>query len=610
MTSGFSWQVLTAVSGEDQDQLVALLEEALSAQLIRETGQAGSGAYDFTHALVRQTLYEEMSTPRRVLLHRRIGQVLEQLYASNIDAHVSELAHHFYQAAPGGDVEKAIQYAIRAGDRATELAAYEDAVLQYQRGLQATELAETPDETTRCELFLSLGESLWNAGEFDESKRAFEQAATLAGQLGVAGALARAALGYGGAFTAFSTGIIDETLINLLERALETLGDEPSALKARVQIRLAEAIMFSAPRDRIDELCDSAVTMARALGERAVLSGVLQRCHFVMWRPDNIDERLAMITEAASLAEEAGASALVYEARYWRLTVLMEAGLISEEELGRAEAETFATVTNRSVPYVQHGFAYWRALRMFMRGQLDQAESFAQQALVIGTGQGARNPNAVAIFGAQLGGIRREQGRFAELEAPLNGLIHQYPSIVGWRAVLALVYAESRRPEEALGIVHELAPNRFEAIPRDAFWIIAIAVLGFAVTRAGGDTECGVLYDLLLPHAARTAIVPTGLCLGSVSLTLGMLATANQRWDDATRHFEDAIEANRRLGATPHLIMGQYEYGRMLLARGAPGDVERSLALVQSALDAAEKLGLPYAVGECVALKIRAQDGA
>ncbi|MDP9238757.1 MAG: AAA family ATPase [Chloroflexota bacterium] len=609
MTSGFSWQVLTAVSGEDEDQLVALLEEALAAQLIQEIGQDGSGAYDFTHALVRQTLYEEMSTPRRVLLHRRIGQVLEQLYASNIDAHVSELAHHFYQAAPGGDVEKAIRYAIRAGDRATELAAYEDAVLQYQRGLQATELTETPGETTRCELFLSLGESLWNAGEFDESKRVFDQAANLAGQLSAPEALARAALGYGGAFAGFSTGIVDEMLISLLERALQALGDEPSVLKARVQIRLAEAIMFSARRERIDQLCESAVTMARAFGDAAVLSSVLQRCHWVLWRPDNIDERLAMVTEAARLAQEGGASALEFEARYWRLHVLLEAGEVSADELDKIESETFAAVTDRSAPYQRYVSTTWRTLRLLMQGRLDEAEPLAQQGLILGTGEGARNASAIAIFGAQLGGIRQAQGRMAELDVPLKGLIDQYPAIVGWRAVLALVYAESGRPEEARSMVHELAPRRFEAIPRDAFWTIAIAILGIAVARVGGDTESSVLYDLLLPYAGRNAIVPTGFCTGSVALVLGMLAATERRWDDATRHFDDAIEANKRLGTTYFVITAQSEYGRMLLARGAPGDAEHALVFVQSALDAAEKLGLAFSVSECVALKIRAQDG-
>ena len=114
MTGGFTWDVLKAISGEDEAKLLDLLDEALGAQLVHERKGDQAGTYDFTHALIRQTLYEELSTPRRVLLHRQIGEALEKLYAANPEPHLAELAHHFFQAAPGGDVDKAVGYARSA----------------------------------------------------------------------------------------------------------------------------------------------------------------------------------------------------------------------------------------------------------------------------------------------------------------------------------------------------------------------------------------------------------------------------------------------------------------------------------------------------------------
>jgi hypothetical protein len=73
-------------------------------------------------------LYDELSGPRRVLLHRQIAESFERLYANDVDAHLPELAHHFYQAAPGGDVEKAIAYAKRSGGGAMSVVAWEEAV--------------------------------------------------------------------------------------------------------------------------------------------------------------------------------------------------------------------------------------------------------------------------------------------------------------------------------------------------------------------------------------------------------------------------------------------------------------------------------------------------
>ena len=58
------------------------------------------GRYSFSHALIRETLYGELSTLRRVRLHRRIGEALEDLYAAKADAHLAELAFHFFEADP------------------------------------------------------------------------------------------------------------------------------------------------------------------------------------------------------------------------------------------------------------------------------------------------------------------------------------------------------------------------------------------------------------------------------------------------------------------------------------------------------------------------------
>ncbi len=80
MTGGFSWDLLLAVSGEEEDRLLDLLDEALRALVVRERADGGAGTYEFTHALIRQTLYGELNTPRRVRLHRQIGEAMEQAY--------------------------------------------------------------------------------------------------------------------------------------------------------------------------------------------------------------------------------------------------------------------------------------------------------------------------------------------------------------------------------------------------------------------------------------------------------------------------------------------------------------------------------------------------
>src|SRR5439155_1097661 len=88
MTGGFSFEVMLAVSREEETQLLDLLDEALQALVIRERNGAGGGIYEFNHALMRQTLYAELNTPRRVRLHRQVGEAMERVHAANLEPHL------------------------------------------------------------------------------------------------------------------------------------------------------------------------------------------------------------------------------------------------------------------------------------------------------------------------------------------------------------------------------------------------------------------------------------------------------------------------------------------------------------------------------------------
>jgi hypothetical protein len=70
------------------------------------------------------------------------------------------------------------------------------------------------------------------------------------------------------------------------------------------------------------------------------------------------------------------------------------------------------------------------------------------------------------------------------------------------------------------------------------------------------------------------------LARGSAARSLAVLAATMGLDDEADEHFRDALGANARMGARPWLARTQYEYGRMLLARDAPGDRELALDLL------------------------------
>ena len=133
----FDGALLERVLGFEEDRFLLSLEEALDAGLIGES-PGDHGRYTFTHALIRETLYEGMSFDRRSRVHRRVGLALEQ----QGDAPVNALAHHFTRAAEPGDAERAIRYALEAGAQATAMLANEEAAEHYARALDVLERSE------------------------------------------------------------------------------------------------------------------------------------------------------------------------------------------------------------------------------------------------------------------------------------------------------------------------------------------------------------------------------------------------------------------------------------------------------------------------------------
>jgi predicted ATPase len=81
------------------EQLAPAMEGGIVAAI---AGRAGR--YRFTHALIRETIYEEVRPSQSVALHRRLGEVLEARFqaAGEAESHLPELAHHFSPAAAGG----------------------------------------------------------------------------------------------------------------------------------------------------------------------------------------------------------------------------------------------------------------------------------------------------------------------------------------------------------------------------------------------------------------------------------------------------------------------------------------------------------------------------
>jgi tetratricopeptide (TPR) repeat protein len=204
----------------------------------------------------------------------------------------------------------------------------------------------------------------------------------------------------------------------------------------------------------------------------------------------------------------------------------------------------------------------------------------------------------------QLFFLYMEQGRLAELLPAQRAFVEQNasrPWAAAIRAALGFACTESGDLDGAREQLNILIAGDCGGIPFDESWLVAMTFLAEIAARLGSE-HCAALYRLLAPYPDRNILVYPGVCLGSSSRPLGLLASALHRWDEAERHFAGALAMNSKMGARPWVARTQFNYAQMLLARGEPGDREKARSLLQEALGAARQMGMVKVASDCEAL--------
>ena len=588
----FEYDVLEAVAPLDDDALISALEEGVDARVLREAGRVGR--YAFTHTLVRATLYDGLSQLRRARLHGRVGEAIKELRAADLDPWLPQLAYHFAQAAPVEQPDRAIEYALAAARRADRLLAWDEAAQHHRAALRARELTGAPDDAVRAGMLLDLGASEERAGMEREARTTSHAALVVARRLGDVALLGRAALGHAGQWSIL--GRVDEERVAVLEEALAGLGDEDSPLRARLLARLALELYYSGDPSRRLALSEEAVDLARRLGDPRTLAACLDARHYALWRPENVDERLAVAAELRKVAEQTGDPELELEGAGWTVVDLLEVGDMVGADVQIAAAAKLADALHR--PLWRWWTSLLRCTRAQIMGDFATAEQLADETLEIG--RHGQAENAVNAYAQAIFNIRREQGRLAEVEPAVRRFIDLYPALVAWRAALALLLVELDRTDEAR-LEFELIAA--EELPRDANWLIGVTLLAEVCGALGDGARAEGLYTLLEPYAGRNVVVGrAATCNGSASRLLGILATAMRSWELAEGHFIDALSMHERMGARPWVARTQLAYADMLLTRRRRGDRARARELLADAVGTAEAHGMDVVAARARAL--------
>jgi eukaryotic-like serine/threonine-protein kinase len=576
----FSINALAAATGEPRDALIDGLDRAISLELIGET-RSGSGRYSFRHALIREALCDALPAARRRSLHHAVAEAIRALNVEHPP--FAELAYHYCRGSSLGDAELAVNYSREAARIAERQLAYEEAAQHLRNAIDALALKPGGDEPLKAELLCDLGEALAKTGDLAEARKTCLSAIELARRVNRPEPFARAVVTAGRGVS--NSGETDHGLVGLLNEALDRLGDADSPLRGQALARLGIELYWT-DRERSVALCQEAVEIARRLNDPHTCIVALWGRHLSLRNPDSLEQRLADGREAIVVAERERERDFALEARFYRITDLVEAGDIGGADVGLRE---YLIAEAELKDRFKRGLLL-QGMRALMDGRLAEAASLAQQAFI--AGQQSARPLTLNAFLVQHGMAMWELGRLGELEPQLRAYIAQNPLIVFARCGLQLLLIELGKLDEARTEFQSLARDEFAQVPRDWNWLASMFVLADICVDLGEARHAEILYQLLAPYSSRNAMLGWYHTYGSVASVLGRLAGMLGRLDEAARHFEMALAANARIRAAPSLAHTECELAKLLLARGEGYDIERARALIASAGHKAEALNL------------------
>src|SRR5262249_49153025 len=140
----FSYPLLRALVERDETALKNALAQLEDAELVFRRGDPPEAIYTFKHVLVQEAAYENMLKSRRQVLHLRIAETLRDRFQTTAEDQPEVVAHHFTQA---GLSEPAIEWWVRAGDRALDRSANNEAIAHLEKASSPAEgLADGPSQ--------------------------------------------------------------------------------------------------------------------------------------------------------------------------------------------------------------------------------------------------------------------------------------------------------------------------------------------------------------------------------------------------------------------------------------------------------------------------------
>jgi tetratricopeptide (TPR) repeat protein/tRNA A-37 threonylcarbamoyl transferase component Bud32 len=584
----FTLDALRGMTGVEEDQLLETMEKILKSGLVKEKVIRGEDVYSFTDAVIRDVVHEEVSRVRHKKLHGVLGRALEKVYANKIDEHFSELALHFLES---GEEEKALDYFLKAGERAQKLYAHNEAFSYFQHALELLEENGNNLEQ-RVKIFEKLGDiSAW-MGEVDAGMEYWDKSLALWNKL------------------------MDKKNVARLHAKMawwfwEVRGNKT---KAAEHHRMALEILEKEP-------------------ESVELAGLYEDISHMLWRTGKSAEALPWAQKALKLAERLGTSDVLA----WSYNDLGVLSLKSgESERAQQYYEQGLRTALASKLVIPAGTVYSNLCDLYLgTGELQKCFETAKEGSELTRKAGAFY--SLVWIDMQLAG---SYARIGEAQKALSimedivaldkrikntshlsyamhglGLVYlwlgewdkslqylmeardlakesgEYQSVGNATVGLGELFIEREDYAEAEKYLNESSRTWEEAGDTDGQVLELFPVLSRLYLRKGEIEKAREIIEKTSEHAAKAK---KKMLVSYTDMLKGMVFREQKDWQKSEEQFEKSLSGYKSLNAPEwHIYQFAellYEYGLMYLDRNHEGDKEKAYSLLDQALVIYQKM--------------------
>ena len=597
----FTFEALCGVTGIEENKLLELMEKILKTGLVKERVIRGEDVYSFVDIIVRDVVHEEVSHLRHKRLHGVVGSALEKVYNKKIDEHLGELALHFLE---GGDKEKALDYFLKATDKAQKVYAHNEAFSYLQHALELLEEKGVNLEE-KVRIIERLGDLKGWMGKVDDCMKYWNEALTLWNQLGDKKNIARLhAKGAHGLWQILG----DKDKASEHHRmALEILEKEPESVELASLYEDISHMLWRTGKSAEEVLpwTQKALKLAERLGAPAVLVQCYNDLGTLSLKSGELEKASKYYEQGLKTALENNCIELAlnlynnlsmvysYTGEFQKMFETAQKGSESAKKVG--DVYTLA--------WIDLMLAYCYAVS----GEMQKATSMVEEILALDkrTKNAAHAPGAMSGLGwcYQILGEWDKSFQYLMEALDMAKKVGEYQDVGVATLWLGELFMEMEDYEETEKYLKE-SSSIYEKADPSAQITDVFPALSKLYLKKGEIEKAKELIEKTYEYAARTK---SRLIMPYTDMLKAMLFREQKNWEQSIQHFEKSLQGYKSLNAQKWYIIQfaelLYEYGLMYLERNEEDDRERAYSLLNQALVIYQKIDAKKKIEKIISKK-------